>query len=1058
MNVVEDLSFRLTELESQSKKGARNHFMYIYGVIVLSTCVSVADYMLMWECTNVCGKSVSCSEVSESCASSSSTEIAWVTENVEEFTWLNRFMHATLRIEHDNEVFGVYVLRQQITSFTPTSSSVSKNIPYIHDTTIDFSGCHPMTNCESQPVRIMASSGHSISSIKLFLIPAEVFFTNGTYISSNSSYSLEYVIPEVSGINIRLEYQSGAYAYVEFSLRVLLIITAFCIYLLARGRLGSAQQTTKSPEQHWINPLLISLVIYLNPLLLVAAAFELDTDFNAGNAVQIFFEFVEFHAATYFTIFVQYMFVLLMVRLREGRIGIFPRVFWSLWACLMIALDVLVAVADRGPSSDYTSTYIGWVLTKSVVHLPILLGTLYISGLVLSAVWMIAAAIHAMRLKKWLRRAPYGPTRRRQLVFRSLVFVAWGYAVSRTVCLLLYWLLLGSYRPAYRSADEAGTLLLSSVFTFSLVFQFCPSLESRDDRASPPLPGEPSWECPRWRRSKWTSQWYKWLSEHGGTMYYFVSEEEQHQFDKIQSSSSIAYILVRAHNGWPLRTSAESIDSNIVSILSNGTEVSAVQTVGKYFLLNNGYYISQTECDNYPGVWVEADQLGFTMLSRDHSQKTSALSNASFGGSEKDRLFFCVETASKLADLAYAVYYPPGPRDLADAAMSTDSFGWKLITEQCAVVIISLCGAISSVATGLIPAPTPTASPTQDVSGRSSPATPKAKPPTEFADLAFLGLRLADVIELAGTRVFITIPKDGSHSVFVSFRGSDNRYNRVNLISDLRFGRKTYKTMSRTSVKHEKSCLKTLLCCCGCVSKPLLHRGFLEMWEKSRGGHGLRGALQEVPMRDAVIHSIERAIKSFGVGADVTVYCTGHSMGAAMACLLAYALKHRRNIDSIVYTFGLPRLGNHVFKKSYENAVPNTFRIVYEYDPVVHVSGTACNMHVGKEVCLDRNGNLLVEPSWVEKTFQPTKKLSVADMAGHGLDSYLRSLNRVFLRAGSTKKCHYPRSPCQSLEAPNPLESSAIPADIDEDIRDIQSEECGDTEVLLQEVRTDSDQ
>eukprot|EP01060_Flectonema_neradi_P013358 TRINITY_DN2011_c2_g1_i1.p1 TRINITY_DN2011_c2_g1~~TRINITY_DN2011_c2_g1_i1.p1 ORF type:complete len:1084 (+),score=119.12 TRINITY_DN2011_c2_g1_i1:43-3294(+) len=1081
MNVAEDSSFRLTELESQNKKGARNHFLYIYGVIILSTCVSVADYLTMWDCTNVCGTSTGCSDMSQNCGSSNGMEITWTTDNVEAFTWLNRFMHATIRIqneglEDDESIYGVYVLRQQITSHKPTSSSLKK-LPYIHDTTIDLTGCEPATSCVTPPVRIMSPSGHAISSIKLSLIPVEIYFANSTYSAHNETYTLSYNLPPVSRTSIKLEYQSGSYTYIEFTLRVVLLACSICVYFLARGRLARAQQKSNTPEQQWINPLLMALVVYLNPLMLLAAALELNADFRPGNTWQMFLEFVEFHSATYFTIFVQIMVVFLMMRLREGRVGMFPKVFWGLWSALMISLDVLVAVADRGPSSDYTSTYIGWVLTKNILHLSFFQGSLYVSGLVLTAVWILATAFHAIRLKQWLRKAPYGPTRRRQLVFRSLVFVAWGYAVSRTACLLLYWLLLGKYRPAYRSADEVGTLLLSSSFAFSLVFQFSPSLEFRDDTASPPLPGEPSWESPRWRRSKWTPCWYKWLSEHGGSMYYFVEEEEQLQFDKIQESTPVAYILVRAHNGWPLRSSPEIDDSNIISILRNGTEVSAVQKVGKYYLLSNGYYVSQTESDSYPGIWMEADKLGFTLgIQDDSALKLSSLANTSFGGGsiEKDRLFFCVETAAKMADLAYAVYYPPGARDLAEAAMTGDSFGWKLITEQCSVIVTLLCGAISSVATGLIPAPAPTprSSPTFDDYGRSSPSTPTAKSPlcdTNYADLSSLNVRLVDVIELAGTRAFITIPKDGTHSVIISFRGSDNRYNRVNLTSDLRFGRKTYKTMARTpSLDDKKSCLHTLLCCCGCVTKPLLHRGFLEMWEKSRGGHNLKGALQEVPMRDAVLLSVERAIRSFGVGADVTVYCTGHSMGAAMACLLAYALKLRRNIDSIVYTFGLPRLGNQVFKKSYESVVPNTFRVVYEYDPVVHVSGTICNMHVGREVCLDRNGNLLVEPSWVEKTFQPTKKLGVADMAGHGLDSYLRSINRVFLRAGSLKRSHYPTETKGSVvanqtlnEEGNPLGAPAIPTDFDDDIREIDSlqpDRTDDTTLLLQELHSPNDE
>ena len=61
-----------------------------------------------------------------------------------------------------------------------------------------------------------------------------------------------------------------------------------------------------------------------------------------------------------------------------------------------------------------------------------------------------------------------------------------------------------------------------------------------------------------------------------------------------------------------------------------------------------------------------------------------------------------------------------------------------------------------------------------------------------------------------------------------------------------------------------------------------------------------------------------------------------------------------------MYSFGAPRMGNHAFKALYDDAVPDSYRIINENDMVptfppalTWFGGMFC--HVGKEVCCPRH-------------------------------------------------------------------------------------------------------
>jgi hypothetical protein len=80
--------------------------------------------------------------------------------------------------------------------------------------------------------------------------------------------------------------------------------------------------------------------------------------------------------------------------------------------------------------------------------------------------------------------------------------------------------------------------------------------------------------------------------------------------------------------------------------------------------------------------------------------------------------------------------------------------------------------------------------------------------------------------------------------------------------------------------------------------------------------------------------NIERWIKT---SSGKMLVC-GHSMGAAVGALVAFALKEVHNIDiDRAVLPGCPRVGNAAFAKAYNERVPMTWRIVDDWDLVPHM-------------------------------------------------------------------------------------------------------------------------
>lgn len=101
--------------------------------------------------------------------------------------------------------------------------------------------------------------------------------------------------------------------------------------------------------------------------------------------------------------------------------------------------------------------------------------------------------------------------------------------------------------------------------------------------------------------------------------------------------------------------------------------------------------------------------------------------------------------------------------------------------------------------------------------------------------------------------------------------------------------------------------------------RPMVHAGFLRCYT----AEGFRGRVLACLSR--AIH----AARDHDHEADVDVFITGHSLGGGLAMLCALDVANKmRDINIKCYTYGAPRVGNHVFAWIYAGLVPDTWHIV----------------------------------------------------------------------------------------------------------------------------------
>lgn len=125
--------------------------------------------------------------------------------------------------------------------------------------------------------------------------------------------------------------------------------------------------------------------------------------------------------------------------------------------------------------------------------------------------------------------------------------------------------------------------------------------------------------------------------------------------------------------------------------------------------------------------------------------------------------------------------------------------------------------------------------------------------------------------------------------------------------------------------------------------QPKVECGFLSL-HKTTGAH--------VPsLADSVVEEIKRLIELYK-GETLSITVTGHSLGAALALLVADDLStHVKDVPPIaVYSFGGPRVGNRGFAKRLSSKNVKVLRIVNSQDLITRVPGMFVSEELDKKL------------------------------------------------------------------------------------------------------------
>ncbi|KNC80806.1 hypothetical protein SARC_06843 [Sphaeroforma arctica JP610] len=161
---------------------------------------------------------------------------------------------------------------------------------------------------------------------------------------------------------------------------------------------------------------------------------------------------------------------------------------------------------------------------------------------------------------------------------------------------------------------------------------------------------------------------------------------------------------------------------------------------------------------------------------------------------------------------------------------------------------------------------------------------------------------------------------------------------------------------------------------------PKVHRGFWLAYA------GLRERLLDL-LRNYLTDPINCYEVNTGSGrmqSDLELLVTGHSLGGALATFAAYELSLHLQMSVQLYTFGSPRTGNQFWGMYFDAAVPNSYRVVYDGDIVTGVPmKILLYRHVGTQVVVERHGNTIISPTFVERVFRSRRKRGInAHMCG----------------------------------------------------------------------------
>lgn len=849
-----------------------------------------------------------------------------------------------------------------------------------------------------------------------------------TSINNNTNFLLtvhdaqQDVARAAMNASIGAVYQKRSYTITTIAMRYTMLVISLVHFIrfLYHKKFKNALY-----EQTWIIFLHVGLVLYLNPLFAAGVYAEPEGPFLS---------FLEFRPPTYFmALLVAFMFSLITSSMAWSgtEMSYHPPTGAKVAAYTFVAMIFIIDIVDASLhdfnwASEHCPNFrcnpAGYTLYSALA-----LGT------VICSVWLV-----------WLRsnlgKKPYLSSRPQQLAMRLFIFMFSTLVVYfiMQALIVLWWYSSVSTIVSYQSLLQVGPLLV--VFTFVQLMTYAYTTTVRSHR----VPVHPT--DPRWKRRVWPTAWFQWLSLHGGSMYLFLSEAEQDSFDLIQlkyhespelyesqaipaSAGGVGLISVRYSD------SEEDVSES--TALRTGGGESRKDTVGDD-MIPSCSFDDAAAADAPKGEGRESSARRSRAMTRIISAQKAVQSTAGkvqqsvthllvdrpaalidriedriidvadllTGVASRRKPFFNLETAMDCFNLsweAYGVSASKGDVEVTtgyqfDIAATAVVGNIPIINRCCRCCIskddefpdedLSLPSATPLSNRSMATAATPS-SRTGSLFGDNQglnlsgtymlPTSPKSRtasvapsaPPIDVEQYGYVRVAVFEGLDvqvvISERALDVTRHRGKGPRLVVAFRGTDNLNNAK---QDVMIKRVAWSEM-------EASLWET-----STYNKPSVHVGFLMVWNA---------------LREQVMNVIATRVGIGGGEHEVVV--TGHSLGGAISVLASYVIaKYLRDTqhpkpDVKVYTFGMPRVGNASFRAAYEKMVPNMFRVVNESDAVSHISIMG-GSHVGMEVDVDRHGNFICEPMFIESVFRPTKGKGSA-IAHHSMKAYADSLNAV---------------------------------------------------------------
>jgi len=156
------------------------------------------------------------------------------------------------------------------------------------------------------------------------------------------------------------------------------------------------------------------------------------------------------------------------------------------------------------------------------------------------------------------------------------------------------------------------------------------------------------------------------------------------------------------------------------------------------------------------------------------------------------------------------------------------------------------------------------------------------------------------------------------------------------------------------------------------------------------------GEFLKRPFRGSMVHEgflyehdqIRKRLPRAELNSTIPIYVTGHSLGGAVASLLAHSLKvDYPELDIRVATFGCPYVGDHAFSKAFNSALPVSLRIVHNYDIVPRLNWLGSH-HVDHLLHLDDEGKKIGITRGILTQIGHWCKLVASDIGGIALKDH----------------------------------------------------------------------